>query len=115
MKCDFYNNGCLKKIMLEHYESHIRECGYEMKTCRFMKCGQKILKMDLEKHENELCEHRESICEGECGLMIALSDRQGHNCVTALKAHIDGRSDYPYTKQQSGRIVQIPKHFQTIN
>ena len=76
--------------MLENYETHIKECGYEMKICRFIKCGKNILKMHLEQHETVECEHRESLCGGECGLMIALSDRPRHDCMDALKAHIDG-------------------------
>lgn len=90
MICDYRDNGCLEKIMLEHFERHIKNCGYEMKTCRFSKCGAKILRMKIEEHEMEDCEHRETACEGECGLMIPLSDRPTHNCVAALKAHIDG-------------------------
>ena len=93
MICDYRDNGCLDKIMLEHYENHIKDCGYEMKTCRFIKCGKNILKMYLEQHENTDCEHRESLCGGECGLMIALSDRPTHECMDALKAHIDGMNE----------------------
>ena len=91
MICDYRENGCLEKIVLENYETHINVCGYEMKTCRFIKCGQKILKMHLEQHEGVDCVHRESLCGGECGLMIALSDRPTHNCMDALKSHIDGK------------------------
>ncbi|XP_053393546.1 putative uncharacterized protein DDB_G0282133 [Mercenaria mercenaria] len=92
MICEYRDNGCLEKIMLEHFERHIKNCGYEMKTCRFSKCGVRILRMHLEDHENEQCEHRETACEGECGLMIPLSDRPTHNCVAALKAHIDEKN-----------------------
>ena len=90
MVCDFYENGCLDKIMLENYEMHTKDCGYEMKKCRFIKCGKNILKMNLQRHETVECEHRESLCGGECGLMIALSDRPLHDCMDALKSHIDG-------------------------
>ena len=91
MICDYRENGCLDKIVLENYDNHVKACGYEMKTCRFIKCGQKILKMYIEQHEGVDCPHRESLCGGECGLMIALSDKPTHVCMDALKCHIDGR------------------------
>lgn len=90
MVCEYRDNGCVEKIMLEHFERHIKNCGYEMKTCKFSKCSARILHMHLEAHEAEQCEHRETLCDGECALMIPLSDRPTHNCVTALKARIDG-------------------------
>lgn len=91
MVCDYRDNGCLDKVMLENFERHVKNCGYEMKTCRFSKCGKSILRMYIEVHENEECPHREIVCEGECGLMIPLSESSVHNCVTALKAHIEGK------------------------
>ncbi|KAH3863703.1 serine-aspartate repeat-containing protein F-like [Dreissena polymorpha] len=92
MLCDFRDNGCLEKIMLEYYDRHISTCGYEMKTCRFSKCGRQILRRDLEEHESSLCEHRERVCQGQCGLMVALSDQASHNCVVALKENIDEKN-----------------------
>lgn len=90
MICDYRDNGCFEKIMLEHFERHVKNCGFEKKTCKFGKCQKSVLKMHLEEHESTLCEHRESLCDGECGLMVALSDQPTHNCVTALKENIEG-------------------------
>jgi len=76
--------------MLEHFDRHMKGCGYEYKTCKFSKCQASVLKMNIEEHESRLCEHREALCDGECGLMVALSDKPNHNCVTALKENIEG-------------------------
>ena len=90
MICDYRQNGCLDKVMSKQYDTHVKNCGYKMKTCKFLKCGQNILRRNLETHMLHSCKHRLVMCEGECGLMIPLSEKPSHNCVAALKAHIEG-------------------------
>ena len=90
MICDYRPNGCIEKIMLEHFDRHVSNCDFEMRTCKFTKCSQQMLRKQIQLHEMSECEHREIQCTGDCGLMIALSDKPLHNCVTALKENIDG-------------------------
>ncbi|XP_052782148.1 dentin sialophosphoprotein-like isoform X2 [Mya arenaria] len=92
MICDNRMNGCVEKIMLEHFDRHVSNCGFEMRTCRFTKCGRQLQRREIEAHETSSCDHREMLCTGECGLMVALSDQPSHNCVRALKENIDEKN-----------------------
>lgn len=85
MHCDFKDNGCVEKVMLELYLSHIENCGFKKVQCRFKSCGKMILKKEKDHHENETCEFREKLCIGRCGLMIPVCRYDNHDCYEELQ------------------------------
>ncbi|WAQ96342.1 PZRN3-like protein [Mya arenaria] len=85
MICDNRMNGCVEKIMLEHFDRHVSNCGFEMRTCRFTKCGRQLQRREIEAHETSSCDHREMLCTGECGLMVALKK---NHMIEILKAKL---------------------------
>lgn len=91
MFCDFKDNGCEQKIMLEHYINHIKTCGYEMVVCRYPKCSKCMLRLHIENHEENECSEREKLCEKQCGLMIPLSTFDTHDCIEELRNFARGK------------------------
>ncbi|KAK3091904.1 hypothetical protein FSP39_023585 [Pinctada imbricata] len=103
MFCDFRSNGCTQKVMLETYEKHIKECEFEMLKCKYEKCGQSLLRKDLKKHEEDLCEFREKRCTDRCGLSIPIRDFDSHDCIEELRKFIAVRDSL---FQQMKRKIQ---------
>ncbi|XP_013389977.1 dentin sialophosphoprotein [Lingula anatina] len=93
MRCDNKENGCTELMKLEQYETHIKDCPFALLQCKFKKCGEKILRMNLSDHENQSCPHREKQCEADCGLMIPLREIASHSCLEALKRALSERKE----------------------
>ncbi|XP_052069697.1 uncharacterized protein DDB_G0287625-like [Mytilus californianus] len=85
MFCDFKDNGCAETVMLEIYINHVEGCGYRKLKCRFNRCDKMILKKDKDQHENQVCEFREKLCIGRCGLMIPVCVYDTHDCYEELQ------------------------------
>ncbi|KAL3876333.1 hypothetical protein ACJMK2_034195 [Sinanodonta woodiana] len=113
MSCDFRVNGCPEKIMLEHFETHIKICGYERCVCRFAKCGLSILRKHLKQHEDEECDHRELQCTQGCSLMVPLNQAVTHNCIQALKDHITEKNNLIETLKS--RLQELNSLTQSLN
>ncbi|KAK3586104.1 hypothetical protein CHS0354_033224 [Potamilus streckersoni] len=113
MFCDFHINGCQEKIMMEHFEAHVKICGYERCVCRFAKCGLSILRKHLKQHEDDECEHRESQCTQGCSLMVPVNQAVTHNCIQALKDHITEKNNLIETLKS--RLQELNCLTQSLN
>ncbi|XP_067672519.1 uncharacterized protein [Haliotis asinina] len=105
MICDFRENGCPMKPALEHYRSHIASCGFELVTCKYVECKERVLRQDLELHETVLCEFREVLCQQQCGLHIPIKDVDSHDCMQALKKHAEERQRH--AEELEARLQQL--------
>ncbi|XP_076074756.1 uncharacterized protein LOC143045842 [Mytilus galloprovincialis] len=93
MFCDFKDNGCAETVMLEIYVNHVEGCGYRKLKCRFNRCDKMILKKDKDQHENQVCEFREKLCIGRCGLMIPVCVYDTHDCYEELQKFNQEKSE----------------------
>ncbi|XP_029636337.1 TNF receptor-associated factor family protein DDB_G0272098 [Octopus sinensis] len=85
MYCDFRNNGCDEKIILEMYDAHIQKCDFKLLQCPYPGCNSTVLHKDLSKHMNELCTFREVTCNRGCYLKIPINEVPVHDCLSSLK------------------------------
>ena len=84
IKCENISNGCIKRISLELYANHIKECDYGLVGCLNSGCTRNILRKDMMKHEKE-CLHRLVKCKKGCGLPIIVAAMREHSCIQELK------------------------------
>lgn len=85
MFCDYRNNGCEQKLMLEMYDAHIQKCEFKLLPCPNAGCNASLLRKDLSQHVSNTCEFREIVCTKGCRLKIPINDLNFHNCMIALK------------------------------
>lgn len=61
--CENEGNGCDWSGVLEGYESHKQECGFqEVKCCNFPWCTQMVQKQHLTEHLDTTCPGRKEEC-----------------------------------------------------
>ncbi|XP_041363366.1 serine/arginine repetitive matrix protein 2-like [Gigantopelta aegis] len=89
MVCDFKENGCDHVLNMEQFDGHIRECEFEMVTCRYDRCLKRLLKRDIRSHEDEDCDFKEITCSS-CQLDVPVKEMHVHDCVVALKTCLKG-------------------------
>ena len=92
MRCDYYDNGCVQKVLLEMYERHVKECGYALLACKWRDCDENFFRRDLDVHE-ATCEMREEKC-AHCMLMVRVCNSVEHSCLKALQSTLKGKIDF---------------------
>ena len=89
MMCDYRQNGCEKVLHMEQFDAHIKDCQFEMVTCRYERCLKRLLKRDIQRHENEDCDFKEVKCPS-CELDVPIKEMPIHDCIVALKTCLKG-------------------------
>ena len=79
IRCDYENRGCQELIKLEFLDRHVRSCGYSPTRCTNACCTEVMNRHEKERHERELCEFRQIICN-ECGERLILKSSRVHSC-----------------------------------
>ncbi|XP_028411775.1 kelch-like protein 4 [Dendronephthya gigantea] len=62
IRCEFFERGCERFILLGDLEKHVADCGFAPVFCSNEGCGRKVNKQDLLHHETALCELRRVKC-----------------------------------------------------
>ena len=62
IRCEFFDRGCGKFILLGDLESHISDCGFAPAVCSNEGCQLEVNKQDLLHHETAVCELRRVQC-----------------------------------------------------
>ena len=66
IRCDYKNRGCQELIELEFLDRHVQDSGYSPTRCTNASCTAVMNRHEKERHERELCQFRQIICN-ECG------------------------------------------------
>ena len=87
IRCDYENRGCQELIKLEFLDRHVQYCGYLPTRCTNPCCTEMMNRHEKERHERELCEFRQIVCD-ECGERLILKSSRVHPCF--MRKQIDG-------------------------
>ena len=79
IRCDYENRGCRDLIKLEFLDRHVRSCGYSRTRCTNACCTEVMNRHEKERHERELCQFRQIVCN-ECGQRLILKSSRVHSC-----------------------------------
>ena len=79
IRCDYKNRGCQELIELEFLDRHVQDCGYSPTRCTNASCTAVMNRHEKERHERELCQFRQIICN-ECGERLILKSSRVHSC-----------------------------------
>ena len=79
IRCDYENRGCRELIKLEFLDGHVQDCGYSPTRCTNPCCTEVMNRYEKERHERELCQFRQIVCD-ECGQRLILKSSRVHLC-----------------------------------
>ena len=79
IRCDCENRGCQELIKLEFLDRHVQDCGYSPTRCTSTGCTEVMNQHEKERHERELCEFREIVCD-DCGEQLIVKSSRVHPC-----------------------------------
>ncbi|XP_028406759.1 kelch-like protein 5 [Dendronephthya gigantea] len=79
IRCDYASRGCREVVELEFLDRHVESCGYSPTRCTNTGCSEVINRNEQERHENELCRFRISVCD-ECGENVIWKSKRVHPC-----------------------------------
>ena len=89
VNCEYTDRGCGEVVTFGDLDRHQVSCSYRPAECNHHGCGKIMNFMDLESHERDHCDFRPvRICQNGCRLVIVHWERNSHNCVEALRAHV---------------------------
>ena len=79
IRCDHAKRGCRELIKLEFLERHVKSCGYSPTRCTNPGCSEVINQHEKERHENELCRFRMTVCN-DCKQQVLRKSSRFHPC-----------------------------------
>ncbi len=79
IRCDHAKRGCRELIKLEFLERHVKSCGYSPTRCTNPGCSEVINQHEKERHENELCRFRMTVCN-DCKQQVLRKSSRVHPC-----------------------------------
>ena len=59
IRCDYYDRGCRKPVLLQNFDGHVAACGFTPVVCRNQGCDEIINKRDRRYHESVHCQFRD--------------------------------------------------------
>ncbi len=79
IRCDHAKRGCRELIKLEFLDRHVKSCGYSPTRCTNPGCSEVINQHEQERHENELCRFRMTVCN-DCKQQVLRKSSRVHPC-----------------------------------
>ena len=79
IRCDHAKRGCRELIKLEFLERHVKSCGYSPTRCTNPGCSEVINQHEKERHKNELCRFRMTVCN-DCKQQVLRKSSRVHPC-----------------------------------
>ena len=79
IRCDHAKRGCRELIKLEFLDRHVKRCGYSPTRCTNPGCSEVINQHEQERHENELCRFRMTVCN-DCKQQVLRKSSRVHPC-----------------------------------
>ncbi|XP_046353325.2 E3 ubiquitin-protein ligase PDZRN3-like isoform X2 [Haliotis rufescens] len=121
VKCDFTERGCTEILRLTDLVDHTQECQHRPVGCSNPGCGVVVSHKDLGDHEGTMCQYRPvGVCQIGCGLVLFQNTSEEHDCVGALKNHINNqnlkvggleqeikRISFKFTKREKALLTQV--------
>ena len=92
MYCDNKAKGCEEIVELEQLTGHVANCKFSEITCENEGCNVFVLRKDYNSHA-EICPRKMVVCNKGCDVFMTLGEREGHNCIQALKSHFQSKID----------------------
>ncbi|ESO89885.1 hypothetical protein LOTGIDRAFT_164579 [Lottia gigantea] len=121
VKCDFVERGCGVTFRLMDLVSHTQDCAFRPVTCENYGCGATLNAGDLVHHEADECMFRPvGICQKGCGQVLLQNNQDNHDCLEALKLHINQqelrigtlsedlkRQNFKHEKREKGLLGKV--------
>ena len=89
VKCPNHQQGCQTAFPFENWEKrqteHLRECQYEADVCT---CGHRVIRAHRNSHIENECQEKKVLCPHKCGKKMSRRDLSRHNCVQEVAADV---------------------------
>ena len=79
IRCDYENGGCQYLVKLQFLDKHVRSCGYSPTRCTNTGCAEVMNRDEKKRHEHELCQFCEIVCD-DCGEQVIWKSSHLHPC-----------------------------------